>query len=206
MKTALSRRHALGLAAATAALHVAAPARAASAQEARAFVSTFGQQLIAIVNSDRTLAEKKTAILPLLQEHVDMDAIGRYCLGRYWRVATPEQQTRFLALFHQILVNSISDKIGDYRGVTFTIGNVTASGTDQAVDTVINRPEQPVVNAQWIVSFSSGKPMVVDVMAEGPSLRLTTRQDYASFIGRHNGSIDALLHALDHQVAAHATP
>lgn len=206
MKTALSRRHALGLAAAVAALPVTAPARAASADEARTFVNSLGQRLIAIVNSDRSLSEKKVAILPLLQDNVDMDAIGRYCMGRYWRVATPDQQTRFLALFHQIVVNSITDKIGDYRGVTFTIGPVSASGTDQAVDTVINRPEQPAVNAQWIVSFSSGKPMVVDVMAEGPSLRLTTRQDYASFIGRHNGSIDALLHALDHQVAAHATP
>ncbi|MBB2167013.1 ABC transporter substrate-binding protein [Gluconacetobacter aggeris] len=206
MKTALSRRHALGLVAAAATLRVAAPARAASAGDARAFVSSFGQQLIAIVNSDHSLADKKVAILPLLQEHVDMDAMGRYCLGRYWRVATPEQQTRFLALFHQILVNSITDKIGDYRGVTFTIGNVASSGPDQAVDTVISRPEQPAFNAQWIVSFSSGKPMVVDVMAEGPSLRLTTRQDYASFLGRHNGSIDALLHALDHQVEAHASP
>ncbi|MBB2178485.1 MlaC/ttg2D family ABC transporter substrate-binding protein [Gluconacetobacter tumulicola] len=201
MKTALSRRHALGLVAAAATLRVAAPARAASAGDARAFVSSFGQHLIAIVNSDHSLADKKVAILPLLQEHVDMDA-----MGRYWRVATPEQQTRFLALFHQILVNSITDKIGDYRGVTFTIGNVASSGPDQAVDTVISRPEQPAFNAQWIVSFSSGKPMVVDVMAEGPSLRLTTRQDYASFLGRHNGSIDALLHALDHQVQAHAAP
>lgn len=206
MKTALSRRHALGLVAAAATLRVTAPARAASAAEARAFVNSFGQQLIAIVNSARSLSDKKVAILPLLQDHVDMDAMGRYCLGRYWRVATPEQQTRFLALFHQILVNKITTQIGDYRGVTFTIGNVSSSGAEQAVDTVISRPEQPAFNAQWIVSFNSGKPMVVDVKAEGPSLRMTTRDDYTAFITRHNDSIDALLHALDHQLQAHGTP
>ncbi|CAP54807.1 putative toluene tolerance [Gluconacetobacter diazotrophicus PA1 5] len=162
--------------------------------------------MIAIVNSNRSLSEKKVAILPLLQAHVDMDAIGRYCLGRYWRVATPEQQSRYLALFHQVLLNAITDKIGDYRGVTFTINGTSMVGADQAVDTVINRPEQPAANTQWIVSSSSGQPKVVDVVGEGTSLRLTQRQDYASFIARHNGSVDALLHALDHQVAAHASP
>ncbi|WP_050935109.1 MlaC/ttg2D family ABC transporter substrate-binding protein [Gluconacetobacter diazotrophicus] len=173
---------------------------------ARAFVNDFGLRLIAIVNSNRSLSEKKVAILPLLQAHVDMDAIGRYCLGRYWRVATPEQQSRYLALFHQVLLNAITDKIGDYRGVTFTINGTSMVGADQAVDTVINRPEQPAANTQWIVSSSSGQPKVVDVVGEGTSLRLTQRQDYASFIARHNGSVDALLHALDHQVAAHASP
>jgi phospholipid transport system substrate-binding protein len=211
MKTVLTRRHALGLIAAIGAaalLPAARTARAAdeSAASARAFVTEFGRQLLLIVNSDRSLSEKKVAILPLLQAHVDMDEIGRYCLGRYWRVATPEQQAHYLALFHQVLLNSITDKIGDYRGVSFTIGGTATVGSDQAVDTVISRPEQPAANTQWIVSNSSGQPKVVDVVGEGTSLRLTQRQDYASFIARHNGSIDALLHALDHQVAAHATP
>ncbi|WP_323992278.1 ABC transporter substrate-binding protein [Nguyenibacter sp. L1] len=205
MKTVLSRRHALGLALGTAVLPVLRPARAdaAAAAAARAFVNDFGQQLIAIVNSNRTLADKKAAMLPLLQAHVDMDAIARYCLGRYWRVATPQQQAQYLDLFHHVLVNAITDKIGDYRGVTFTIGGTSQVGTDQAVDTVINRPEQPAANTQWIISNSSGQPKVVDVVGEGTSLRLTQRQDYASFIARHNGSVNALLQALDHQVAAH---
>ncbi|GBQ36766.1 ABC transporter substrate-binding protein [Gluconacetobacter azotocaptans] len=203
MKTVLARRHVLGLVAGAIALPAARPARAADAAAARSFVTDFGRQLVAIVNSDRTLTDKKAAILPLLQAHVDMDAIGRYCLGRYWRVATPEQQAHYLTLFHQVLVNSITDKIGDYRGVTFTVSGTSPAGDDQAVETIINRPEQPSANTQWIVSTTSGQPKVVDVVGEGTSLRLTQRNDYASFVARHNGSIDALLHALDHQVAAH---
>ncbi|GBQ28750.1 phospholipid-binding protein MlaC [Gluconacetobacter sacchari] len=206
MKTALSRRHTLGLAFAAAMLWGTAAARATPADDARAFINTFGQQMVAIVNSNRSLSEKKSAFQPLLENNVDIDSIGRTCLGRYWRVATPEQRTRFLSLFHQVVVNSITDQIGDYRGVTFTIGRVTPSGTDQAVDTVINRPEQPAVNAQWIVSFGSGRPMVMDVVAEGPRLSVTTQQDYASFLSQHNGSIDALLHALERKVAAHNAP
>ncbi|MBB2202518.1 MlaC/ttg2D family ABC transporter substrate-binding protein [Gluconacetobacter tumulisoli] len=205
MKTVLARRHVLGLVAGAIALPAARHARAAdaAAASARSFVTDFGRQLITIVNSDRSLADKKTAILPLLQAHVDMDSIGRYCLGRYWRVATPEQQARYLTLFHQVLLNAITDKIGDYRGVTFTVSGTSPAGDDQAVDTIINRPEQPAANTQWIVSTTSGQPKVVDVVGEGTSLRLTQRQDYASFVARHNGSVDALLQALDHQVAAH---
>lgn len=81
--------------------------------------------------------------MPLIQENVDIDGIGRYCLGRYWKVATPAQQKEYLGLFHQVLVNAITDKLGDYRGVSFTIGNVTKSGEDDAVEATLLRPQQP---------------------------------------------------------------
>lgn len=163
----------------------------------------FGNKLVNIVNSDQPLEKKKQDILPLLNQYVDVDAIARFCLGRYWRIATPEQQARYLKLFHDVLVNAITDKIGDYRGVTFVVGTSVPSGDDTAVSTVINRPGQPGADTQWIISTSSGGPKVVDVVGEGASLRLTQRQDYGSFIARNGGNVDVLLRALDKQIANH---
>ncbi|AHI26847.1 MlaC/ttg2D family ABC transporter substrate-binding protein [Komagataeibacter swingsii] len=204
MQTSIPRRHALALLAATAAAMPVASAWAVDASaQARSFVTMFGNKLVGVVNSDIPLEKKKQDILPLLEQYVDVDAIGRYCLGRYWRTATPEQQARYIKLFHQVLVNAITDKIGDYRGVTFVVGSSTPAGEDAAVSTVINRPGQPGADTQWIISTTSGSPKVVDVVGEGASLRLTQRQDYGSFIARNGGNVDALLHALDKQIANH---
>ncbi|GAN97043.1 putative phospholipid-binding protein MlaC precursor [Komagataeibacter europaeus] len=204
MQTSIPRRHALALLAATAAAMPVASAWAVDAgAQARSFVTMFGNKLVGVVNSDISLEKKKQDILPLLEQYVDVDAIGRYCLGRYWRTATPEQQTRYIKLFHQVLVNAITDKIGDYRGVTFVVGSSAPAGEDTAVSTVINRPGQPGADTQWIISTTSGSPKVVDVVGEGASLRLTQRQDYGSFIARNGGNVDALLHALDKQIANH---
>jgi phospholipid transport system substrate-binding protein len=44
-------------------------------------------------------------------------------------------------------------------------------------------------------------PKIIDVIAEGTSLRLTQRQDYASYLTRNNNSVDALIDAMRQQIA-----
>jgi phospholipid transport system substrate-binding protein len=55
---------------------------------------------------------------------------------------------------------------------------------------------------QWVVDSSTGSPKIVDVVAEGTSLRLTQRSDYASYLERHGNDIGQLLAALHRQLAA----
>ena len=180
----------------------ALPARAAD--NAKQFIQSFGTQLVTIVNSPVPLPEKKAKVLPLVQKNVDIDGIGRYCLGRYWKIATPEQRQHYLTLFHEVLVNAITDKLGEYRGVSFTIGDVTKSGGEDSVNAILTRPQQPPASMQWIVGYDNGQPQVVDVIGEGASLRLTQRNDYSSFIARNGGSVDTLLAALQKQLDRHA--
>ncbi|OUI87805.1 toluene transporter [Acetobacter sp. DmW_043] len=175
-----------------------------AAQSAKDFVNSLGTQLVTIVNSPISLPEKREKVLPLLQKNVDIDAIARYCLGRYWKVATPEEQKEYLQLFHQTLVGAITDKLGDYRGVSFSIGAVTSSGNEDSVETTLVRPQQPPAKMQWIVSRASGSEKVVDVIGEGASLRMTQRQDYASYIARNGGKVSALISALKRQIANHS--
>ncbi|WP_246376761.1 MlaC/ttg2D family ABC transporter substrate-binding protein [Gluconacetobacter aggeris] len=174
-----------------------------SALAAKVFVKTLGGQLVDIINSDMSPSEKKIQIRPFLDRMVDVDDVARYCLGTYWRTSTPEQKQHYLDLFHAMFTNSIADRLGDYRGVTFSIGRASPSGDDMAVETVIVRPNQTRANVLWIVNQASGGPKVVDMIAEGVSLRLTERQDYVSYIERNNGNIDALIRALTRQIERH---
>ena len=178
------------------------PAAHAQASSDTEFVRALSVKLTAVVNGPGSTAEKKTQVLPLLSQDVDVDAIGRFCLGRFWRTASSSQQQRYLVLFHQVLVNSITGHLGDYKGVAISVGNAAAQGEGRtSVPTVISRPGQPNTNVQWIVSDSSGSPKVVDVMAEGVSLSINERDDYTSYLARHGNSVDALIAALSRQVS-----
>jgi phospholipid transport system substrate-binding protein len=178
-----------------------APA-AAQTGSGQAFVKNFADELIGIVNGPQDAAAKKAALGPIIDRNVDVDTIARFCLGRFWANATAAQHQKYTALFHQVLLNNISGHLGEYQGVSFTMEGEHAQGDDILVGTVINRPNAPAANVQWVISSKSGSPKVVDVVAEGTSLRLTQRQDYASYLSRHNADIDALLAALERQLAS----
>ena len=50
------------------------------------------------------------------------------------------------------------------------------------------------------LALVNGQPKVVDVIAEGTSLRLTTRSEYSSVIQRNGGDVGALLVAMRNQI------
>ena len=196
----LTRRNTLLLGAAAVATLAAAPR--AWAQDATGFVVNLGNQLAAIVNGPGSYEEKKRRLEPLIEQAVDVDTIAQFCLGLYWRRANPQQQQEFVHLFHAVLMNNIGGKLGQFQGVTFRPTTTTQRDGDSVVGTVIQRPNQQPNNVQWVVSTASGRPKIIDVQAEGVSLRLTQRNDYSAYISGHGGSVDALLAAMRHQAGA----
>ncbi len=197
----LTRRALLAFGAASAAaLVLRVPAFAQAGGAATNFVQSFGTQLIGVVNGPGDLAEKQAALLPLIDRAVDVNGIALFCLGRFARTATPAQTTEFTRLFHAVLVKNISSRIGQYKGVTFRATNTTQRGDEALVGTLVQRPNNAPNNVQWVVSEVAGAPRIVDVVAEGTSLRLTQRSDYASFLSQHGNNVEALLDAIKRQV------
>lgn len=188
----------------TTALAAAAPAWAQGgrAAEATQFVVQFGNQLVALVNEQASTEQRKAQMQPLVEQAVAVDEIAEFVLGRYLRAATPAQRQRFTELFHKVLILNVTSKMGEFRGVTFQTTQTVTRGADVYVGTLITRPNQKPNNVQWVVSFTSGRPQIIDVVAEGTSLRLTQRSDYSSFLSHNNGNIDTLLNALERQVSA----
>ena len=179
------------------------PARAQSASAAAAFIKATGEDLVRVVNGTGSTEQKAQALAQVIDSlRVDVNGIAKFCLGRFWRTATPQQQQQFLDLFHRVLVLSIDSKMGEYKGVTFTIGRTVGREDGQVVSTVIKRPSQPPANVDWVVQQMGGAPKIVDVVADGTSMRLTQRSDYASFMVHNKESIQALLDAMKKQVSS----
>ncbi|HVY17501.1 MAG TPA: ABC transporter substrate-binding protein [Rhodopila sp.] len=200
------RRDFLTIAAATALMSFApawAPrARAQDTGKATSFVKQTGDRLVAVVNGAGSSQDKRAQMTQILNDAVDVDGIARFCLGRFWRTATPAQQQEYVRLFHQVLVTNITSKLGEYKGVSFVMGRARTDGENDVVSTTVNRPNNPPTAVDWVVTDVSSNPKIVDVLAEGTSLRLTQRQDYASYLVHNNNSVDALISAMKNQVAS----
>jgi len=177
------------------------PAEAQTAGQAAAFIRGTGTAMVQVVNSEAPDQDKAQEMARIIDQRVAVNEIARFCLGPFWRTASPAQQQEYLGLFHRVLVFNIDSKMGEYRGVTFTITHTAPGQGGQVVGTVIKRPNQPPANVDWVVQDVGGSPKIVDVIAEGTSLKITQRSDYSSFIIHNNQSIQALLNAMKRQLS-----
>ncbi|HQT46165.1 MAG: toluene tolerance protein [Acidocella sp. 20-63-7] len=178
----------------------AAQAQQVPADAAKAFITRSGQQLVNIVNSSASTSQKADQLHQLVEQIVAVDKIGDYVLGRYINVATPAQHTKFLQLFHQLLSYNITFQIKAYQGLTFVVNSAAPMGNDIVVDTTVTSPGKAPADVGWAVEEVNGAPKIVDVIVAGTSLRITTRNDYASVVTDNGGAVSALLTAMQHQV------
>ena len=199
----LDRRALLGAALFLTAAGFAGPALAqADIGRASNFIQTTGQELVAAVNDQtRDVSARRQRVSAVLRRAVDVDGVGRFILGRWWRQASPQEQQDYLKLFEETLIRNLSARFGEYQGVRFSLGRTQQRTEDDVlVNTVIERPNTAPFSLDWRVAEIGGQPKIVDVIAEGTSLRLTQRSEYSSVIQRNNGSVAALLTAMRGQI------
>ncbi len=177
-----------------------APAWAQSQDPAVSFISQTTKELTQTVNGPDGEAAKKAAMEQIIDRAVDVQEVARFCLGRFWHQATPQQQQEYVKLFHRVLVNNITSKIGDYKGVSVAVGKALPREGEIAVLSTVNRPNNPPTKVDWLVTEGSS-PKIIDVIAEGTSLRLTQRNDYASYLSHNNYNVQALIDAMRQQAS-----
>jgi phospholipid transport system substrate-binding protein len=176
-------------------------AAAQSTDAASSFVEQTAKELTGIVNGGAPTAQKRAALQAIIDRDVDVADVARFCLGRFWRTATPAQQKEYVDLFHRVLVQNITGKVGEYQGVTIAMGRSAPREGDVSVSTTVNRPGNQPTRVDWLVSMASGSPKIIDVIAEGTSLRLTQRSDYASYLSHNNNDVNALIAAMRQQAS-----
>jgi phospholipid transport system substrate-binding protein len=169
---------------------------------ATTFIRTTGDALVAVLNgSGMSAAQRRERVAGILRQAVDMEGTGRFILGRWWRVATAAEQQEYLRLFEETLTRNLASRFGEYQGVRFSLGRSQQRSEDDAlVTTLVERPGQAAVNLDWRVAEVGGQPRIVDLVAEGTSLRLTQRSEYSAVIQRGGNQVSALLTAMRNQL------
>lgn len=198
----VSRRLALGLGAALAVAGRASTAWAAGAtDQATAFLTGMIKDLTGVVNSGASNADKAVGLQKIIDKAVDVNGIARFCLGRFWRTASPDEQKQYVELFHKVLLKNITSKVADYNGVDITIQKTFTRDDGIVVSTSVVRPNNPPAKVDWLLNDGGANPLVIDVIAEGTSLRLTQRNDYSSFLTQNANSVTKLIDALKAQAS-----
>jgi phospholipid transport system substrate-binding protein len=186
-------------------LLAAMPATAAlSPDAAQKFISSLGGDAVgSLTGSTITQAERETRFRSLLESHFDMPGISKFVLGRYWKLASDPQQSKFKKLFETLLVQSYAKTFAKYGGEKF---QVTKSWTDGdgsiIVNTHIDRPNGDIIRLDWRVADQADTMRIIDLVVEGVSLRATHRSDFASAIQSSGGTIAGLLDVLRQKVGS----
>lgn len=192
-----------------------AHAEAPSAAEGEEFIREVADQAFAIIgDAELDETERRAQLKTLMDQHVAMDYIAQLVLGRHGRAnpgMTPEEKTRhaeemaeYKALFPDFIFNKLYDIIiSKFNNATVDVtGSSPVRNTDLFVHTRINRPGQEAVLADWRVrNDAKGELKVIDVRAEGISLTITQRDDFASIIGTGRKGLEPLLEHMRQNVA-----
>jgi phospholipid transport system substrate-binding protein len=177
-------------------------AAASDTEKSADFVRSAGAELAAVVGGATSPADKQARLEVYLEKVVDQDGVAKFCLGRYWQIATPDQRTEYVRLFRLQLLHGVVNRLGDFQAgaVKITINTPVERADGIYVPTIVERAGNKPVNITWMVSVEGGVMRIADVTAEGMSLRQTQRSDYAAFLARNGGDVGALISALKRQV------
>ncbi len=170
--------------------------------EASDFIARLAERAIeGLTQRDLPLAERLARFRQLLNDGFDVPQIGRFVLGRYWRIATEEERREYLRLFEDYIVQNYAARFGDYAGENLRVGNGTqASDGSVTVASELVRPSGPPVKVDWKLEKKDGSFKIVDVMVEGVSMSITQRDDFSASIQRSGGKVEGLLATLREKV------
>ncbi|PPJ44794.1 ABC transporter, partial [Rhizobium sp. KAs_5_22] len=76
----------------------------------------------AAINANTPVAQRRQQVAGVLRRSVDIQGVGRFILGRWWRQASPAEQQEYMRLFEETLIRNLSARFGEYQGVRFSLG------------------------------------------------------------------------------------
>ncbi|MBR1904604.1 MAG: ABC transporter substrate-binding protein [Alphaproteobacteria bacterium] len=175
---------------------MSAPAYAIDATKAENFIKNITQQGIEeLVNSNVSAAEKNARFTKLFNQDLDLDFIGKFVLGRYWRTATPQQRKDFIDVYRKLNIQTWSARFDEFKGRHFEfLGTESSKSPDQIfVNTQVPMDEGAPAQVKWRVKETNGQMRVVDIIIENVSLAQTSRSEYTSYIQKSPNGIDGLI-------------
>jgi phospholipid transport system substrate-binding protein len=178
----------------------AAP-RQATAQDANAFINTLGTQAIQVLGKNAPPAQRLQRFRELFASDFDIPGIGQFVLGRYWRIATPQEQQDFLKLLNEYLAQAYSARLSEYAGEPFHVIGSRPNGEETVVGSEIVRSDGSKIRIDWYL-VNHGGWKITDAYVAGVSMKVTQRDEFAAVIQRNGGRVEGLITQLRQKLAA----
>ncbi len=169
------------------------PAAAQGANPAEQFVTGQIRAGLGILNDDSLTAEaREREFEDFLLAATDLKRIALFTLGP--ASATPAQRDAFAAAFQGYAISVYRSHFQHYSGQSLAVTGSTANGPGDII--VHARLDDPAGGRPLAVDFrvrtDEPKPLVIDVGIAGTWLAVTQHDDFAAFLGRNGGNVEAL--------------
>ncbi|MGH7045043.1 MAG: MlaC/ttg2D family ABC transporter substrate-binding protein [Stellaceae bacterium] len=183
-------------------LSLAMPSRpAVAAADPAAVITDLGNQALEVLGKNVDPNTRVARFRQLFSTDFDVPGIARFVLGRYWNVATPQQQQEFIRLFTDYIALAYSNRLAEYSGERLKVTGSRAAPNGSLVSSEIVRPNgAPPAKIDWLLTPHAGTYRINDVIVEGVSMAVTQRSEFASVIQRHGGQVEGLITALRQKI------
>lgn len=167
-------------------------------EEAKKFIKELADKAITgVVNTSIPQEKREERFRELFKEATDLQAISRFVLGRYWKIATKEEHEEFLRVFTDLTVKTWARRFDEYSGLKFKITGTTPSknkGQLFVESKIIQKDGTPVI-ARWRLIKKGDEFNIIDIIIEGASMARTYRNEYGAVI-KDTGSVQGLIDTL----------
>jgi phospholipid transport system substrate-binding protein len=175
--------------------------RAMAQADPVAFINDLGVQAIQVLGPSVGPAARVERFRELFSQDFDLPGISRFALGRYYRVATPEQQQQFLGLLREYLAQAYAGRLAQYAGEKFQALSAQQQGDETVVTSQITRNDGGKINVQWHL-VNNGGWKIADAYVAGVSMAVTERDEFASVIQQGGGQVQYLIDRLRQKVGS----
>ncbi len=154
-----------------------------------------------IINANIPQAEKDKRFEKLFNNALDLDFIGQFVLGRYWRTSTPAQREAFIEAYRKLNVQTWSKRFDEFKGRNFIFTGTTPSNTKNQIFVNSEVPMEQGAPAKvvWRVEQKGNSYKVVDIIIENVSLAITARNEYSAYIKKAPNGVDDLIKDLQNK-------
>lgn len=156
-----------------------------------------------IINSDVSQEEKDKRFEKLFNGYLDLDFIGRFVLGRYWKTATTAEREEFIDVYRELNIKTWSGRFDEFKGKTFIFKGTSPSNSAGQifVNTEVPMEQGAPAKVVWRVKETKGQMKVVDIIIENVSLAITARNEYTAFIKNSPEGVKGLINNLKGKIS-----
>ncbi len=160
---------------------------AAPVDDASKYIESVGNKAVDAISSKSLSKDAKSKkIEQLFRDNVDINWVGRFAIGRFWRQITDDQKKRYFKVYEDFLVKHYATRFTDYTGGSFKITGLRDDGDGEfTINMQIksDAPDGDSVAVDYRVRLgNNGKFSIFDIIVEGVSMINTQRSEFTSVI------------------------
>jgi len=170
------------------------------AKESDQLIREIVDEAASVLSSSKSVNLKIETLNDIAERSVDINGIGMYTLGKYRKIISDEQKTRYKKLFKLYFLKSFSSRLVDYTDPKIEIISQKKINEKYTIVNSILKAtsKNPEVKIDWrVYTKNPEKPMIRDLIVEGLSLARTQKEEFNSVIQNNEGDINALFKTLE---------